>query len=196
MTVEAADGYGPGTETVRHKKSYDIGLAVGGAVAFGGIITLINVVLALESEGFMPFTIPSAFDQARHLWDVVIEAMAEAVVLAVAITIVIKINVFERITQFIRTGSTVLNDDKLERLQKVLGEKLQADNDRLRADLTAARTDNAQLRELLAQIQVIIGKIPDVAAMLAPLSDQIRSAVDPGAPPRQQPPQTPEQSGQ
>lgn len=187
MTDAATDGYGSGAEIVRHKKSYDVGLAVGGAVAFGGIITIINLVLALESEGFMPFTIPDAYNEARRLWNTAIEAMAEAVVLAVAITIVIKINVFERITQFVRTGSTVLNDDKLRQLQQVLSEKLQADNAKLRVDLASAQRKNAELTDLLAQVQLIIGRIPNVSELLATLSERIREAIDPDSAQRQQP---------
>jgi hypothetical protein len=185
MTVQA-ESYPVGSEIVRHKRGYDFGVAVGGAVAFGGAITLINLVLGLEKEGFLPFSIPATFDRARLLWNVAVGAIAEAAVIAIAITIVIKINIFEKITQFVRTGATVLNDDKLRQLQEVLNEKLQGDNARLRHDLAHAQRSNAELKDLLAQVQLIIGRIPNVSELLAALSERIRVAIDPNAPPQSQ----------
>lgn len=191
MTAQA-EGYQAGAEIVRHKRGYDVGLAVGGAVAVGGLITIINLVLGLEKEGFMPFTISADYDRLRLFWTTAVDAIADAAVIAVAITIVIKINVFEKITQFVRSGSTVLNDDKLRQLQQVLNEKLQSDNAKMRADLADAQRKNAELIDLLAQVQLIIGRIPNVSELLAALSVRIRETIDPNAPPREPPPRPPQ----
>jgi hypothetical protein len=186
MTVQALDA-ATGVEIIRHKKGYDVRLAVGGAVALGGIITIVNLFLGLQEAHFIPIDIPHRFDRAREFWHVAMGAISEAAIVAVAITIVIKINVFERITQFVRTGTTVLNDEKLEQLQRVLSEKLQADNALLSRELATAQLKNAELRDVLTQVQVIIGGIPNVSELLGALSERIKAVIDPNDPPLQRP---------